>query len=162
MWQTDRRTDRKRCIWAYHAICTGGLKNWRPISRKKIKRHSRKKKGRPSSMGNKIWETSPEGEKVSRGLSEVKGVPGKKIISKMSSAIPPRSLIVVPLLQNVASSLTQGSKKQIIRLSGIRPKKINDGFPLTGPKFKGSVGREFFFFFFLIFFLLSIPYYTCN
>ncbi len=28
----------------------------------------------------------------------------------------------------------------------IGPKKINDGFPLTGPKFEGSVGREFFFF----------------
>ena len=28
-----------------------------------------------------------------------------------------------------------------------RPKKINDGFPLTGQKFKGSVGRDSFFFF---------------
>ncbi len=26
-WQTDRQTDRKRCIWAHRAICTGGLKN---------------------------------------------------------------------------------------------------------------------------------------
>ncbi len=24
--RTDRQTDRKRCIWAHHAICTGGLK----------------------------------------------------------------------------------------------------------------------------------------
>ena len=24
---TDRQTDRKRCIWAHRAICTGGLKN---------------------------------------------------------------------------------------------------------------------------------------
>ncbi len=27
-------------------------------------------------------------------------------------------------------------------LGTLRPKKINDGFPLTGPKFKGSVGRD--------------------
>ncbi len=25
---SDRQMDRKRCIWAHCAICTGGLKNW--------------------------------------------------------------------------------------------------------------------------------------
>ena len=30
----------------------------------------------------------------------------------------------------------------------IRLKKVNDGFPLTGPKFEGSVGKSFFLNFF--------------
>ena len=27
VWQTDRQTDWKRCIWDHRGICTGGLKN---------------------------------------------------------------------------------------------------------------------------------------
>ncbi len=40
-------------------------------------------------------------------------------------------------------NLSVKSKRTHVRL-----KKINDGFPLTGPKFEGSVGREIFFFYF--------------
>ncbi len=55
----------------------------------------------------------------------------------------------------------------------LRQKKINDGFPVTGPRFEGSVGRKFFFFFFNffswyrthithIFLLIFSQLYTCR
>ncbi len=42
-----------------------------------------------------------------------------------------------------------------MKIQLLRPKKINDGFAVTGQKLEGSVGRKFFFFFF---FLVPNPY----
>ena len=37
-----------------------------------------------------------------------------------------------------------------MKIQLLRPKKINDGFAVTGQKLEGSVGRKFFFFFFFL------------
>ncbi len=67
---TDRQTDRKRSIRTHRAICTGGLKNWEDNG--KIEQSLRV---RPLI----IWKVV---QYVNKFYTE--GVPGKKIILKMS------------------------------------------------------------------------------